>query len=78
VSDNCDTSLATIFENLSAEQYLSVPEISKLLGVSEKTVRGWVYKKILKPVKLGPRLIRFKKEDIELWISQSKGEIHGN
>ncbi len=60
------------------EQYLSVKDISVLYGVSEKTVRGWIYKGILTPERVGPRLIRFKKSDIEQWVSQKKGEPYGN
>ena len=69
---NRATNPGQIFENFLVEQYLSVKDISKLFGVPEKTVRGWVYKKLLIPERLGPRLIRFKKTDIELWISKQK------
>jgi excisionase family DNA binding protein len=59
------------------EQYLSVRELAELLGVSQKTVRGWVYKGLLSPIKAGPRLIRFKRNDVEQWISSNKGENYG-
>lgn len=68
----------SLFENRMLEHYLSVKEVSKLFGVPEKTVRNWVYKKILSPIKLGPRLIRFKKSDIEKWVSQQQGDTNGN
>lgn len=71
VGENRNTSETSIFDN-QAEQYLSVKEVAIHLGVSEKTVRGWVYKGLLNPEKIGPRLIRFKRKDIELWISQPK------
>lgn len=64
-----------LFE-ITAAQFLTVRDVATLFKVPEKTVRNWVYKGDLKPIKLG-RLIRFKKEDIELWISKQNGGIHG-
>jgi excisionase family DNA binding protein len=67
-----------IFEIPKAEHYLSVKDVAETYGVSQKTVRGWIYKKLLLPERIGPRLIRFKKSYIEQWISKFKGEIHGS
>ena len=63
---------------IESAEFLSVKDVSVLLGVSEKTVRGWVYKKLLIPERVGPRLIRFRKKDIESWISKFKGDANGD
>lgn len=53
-------------------EYLSVRDCSRLIGVSERTIRGWIYKGLIHPIRIGPRLIRFKREYIEQWILQHK------
>ncbi len=77
MKNKSNTQVAKLFE-IQVEQFLSVKQVSASYGVSEKTVRGWVYKGLLKPIKVGPRLIRFKKEDIDQWISRKTGEIYGS
>ena len=55
-----------------AKKRLSVKELADYLGVAPKTIYGWVYKGIIEPERVGPRLIRFDVEKIEKWILHSK------
>ena len=66
----------SIFEN--QQEYLSVKDLSEKFRVSNKTVRNWIYKGVLVPEKIGPRLVRFKKSYIEQWVSQWREETDGN
>jgi excisionase family DNA binding protein len=55
-----------------AKKRLSVKELADYLGVAPKTIYGWVYKGLITPEKIGPRLIRFDLEKIEQWILHAK------
>lgn len=50
---------------------IDIKELSKLLGISDKTVYGWVHQKRIPFVKLGG-VLRFDMEDIEKWIQKNK------
>jgi excisionase family DNA binding protein len=58
-----------------AKKRLSVKELADYLGVAPKTIYGWVYKGLIQPERVGPRLIRFDLEKIEQWILQSKENL---
>ena len=67
-----------IFENrIEEDEYLTVEDVSKLLKVPRKTIYGWIYRKQIQPIKLGPRLLRFSRSYIDQWVSQ-KGDSHGS
>lgn len=70
--ENCDISRASFFEN-SDSKLLTVDELARLLSVPRKTIYGWIYRGRIKPLKIGPRLIRFDKDYIARWIL-TKGE----
>lgn len=61
--DHCTN---TLFENL-----LTYDQLSDLLRVSVKTLRDWVYKRKIPFLKVG-KLIRFKRSEIELWITRKE------
>lgn len=48
-------------------------DVAEHFGVSVRTVRRWVADGYLKPVRVGPRLIRFRPEDIEALESRAGG-----
>tara|TARA_R110001583_G_scaffold19264_1_gene75573 strand:+ start:1437 stop:1619 length:183 start_codon:yes stop_codon:yes gene_type:complete len=48
-------------------------ELAELLGVSQTTVWRWRKQKILQePIKLGSRLVGWRKEDIDEWLARQK------
>jgi excisionase family DNA binding protein len=50
---------------------LTLPEVSKYLGVNPKTVRRWVASRRMPCVRVGTRL-RFDVGDIVSWVRQRK------
>ncbi len=51
------------------KQYLTINEVCELTGLKKQTIYVEVYKRTIPFVKFGPRLLRFKREDIEAWMS---------
>ena len=58
-----------LFKNL-IEDLISVDDLSKILKVPKKTIYGWIYRKKIIPIKIGPRLLRFNRSYIDQWVSQ--------
>ena len=50
---------------------IDTKELSNLLGVSEKTLYGWVHQRKIPFLKMGG-LLRFDLGDIEKWIQKKK------
>ena len=50
---------------------INIKELSESLGVSDKTLYGWVHQKRIPFVKVGG-LLRFDMKDIEKWIQKNK------
>jgi excisionase family DNA binding protein len=67
---------SVFFENSvgTKAKLLSVDELAQYLGVSKKTVYGWVYRHWITPERIGPRLIRFNLEKIEQWIASQNAK----
>ena len=58
-----------LFNNL-IEDLISVDDLARILKVPKKTIYGWIYRKKIIPIKIGPRLLRFKRSYIDQWVSQ--------
>lgn len=62
--------------NIKLEELLSLEQAAKILNVSTQTLRRWDLQGILKAVRVGNRKgvgdRRYKKEDIENYISHKK------
>lgn len=56
------------------QEFLSVKDVAKYLGVQEMTVYRYLqrYKRPLPSMKLSQRKILVKKEDLESWLNESK------
>jgi excisionase family DNA binding protein len=61
----------------SGEKLLNVPEISKLIGVKESTIRKWVHERRIPFLKVG-RCVRFRPSSIEAWLKRSSFEGRSN
>ena len=55
------------------ENWLSLEEIARYLGVSRDTVRNWIKKEGIPAHKIG-RLWRFKKSEVDNWVSESNSK----
>lgn len=52
---------------------LTVEDVATRCQVKKKTVYNWIYKGLITPIKVGPRLVRFEPKEVERWISR-KGD----
>ena len=70
--------MATLPVNLSEQQpFLTPREVSDLLQVSVQTVRRWIKEEDLPAYKVGPRIWRIKKADLDEWLDQQRNETEG-
>ncbi len=53
------------------DRWLSVEEIADYLGIKKDTVYKWVRKRNMPAHKVG-RLLKFQKEEIDLWIKEGR------
>lgn len=56
--------------------FWTVPEVAEYLSVKPSTVYSWVRRNELSHYKIG-RIVRFKKEDIDLWMEGHRKEKDG-
>jgi excisionase family DNA binding protein len=60
-------------EHTSSDQhhavFLSYAEASHLLGVKTGTLYSWVSRRMIPFVRLSPRVVRFRRTDLEEWLS---------
>lgn len=60
----------SIFENkIGSLRYVTVDELADIFGISEKTVRHWIYEETIPCERLGSR-IRFNPYSIARWFSE--------
>ncbi|MBT3270697.1 helix-turn-helix domain-containing protein [Candidatus Poribacteria bacterium] len=57
-------------------QLVKVEDIAEMLGVSAKTVYGWVYEGTIPFVKPTRGTLRFRVRDIEAWLEQRTHRPH--
>lgn len=55
------------------EQFLTTNEIAEILRVHQRTVQRWISSNRLKATKVGPKILRVRKQDFDEFIkSQSQ------
>ncbi len=47
---------------------LSYSQASEMLNVKVNTLYGWVARKVIPFVRLGPRVVRFDRAELEAWV----------
>jgi excisionase family DNA binding protein len=52
--------------------FLTPQEVSDLLQVSVQTVRRWINEEELPAYKVGPRMWRVSKADLDTWLEQQR------
>lgn len=51
------------------EQFLTTGEIAEILRVHQRTVQRWISSKRLKATKVGPRILRIRKQDLDEFLT---------
>jgi len=61
------------------DQLLGLKDVAHLLGVSEQLVMRLVHRKELVYVRVGVKLLRFRREDVQEYIRQQRvAAVHPN
>jgi excisionase family DNA binding protein len=56
------------------EKFLTTNEIAEILRVHQRTVQRWVSSNRLKATKVGPKILRVRKQDLDEFLeSQNQG-----
>jgi len=56
------------------KEFLTIEELSDRLGVKKTTLYSWVASGLIPHLRLGRRLIRFRKEDIDQWLESQRAD----
>lgn len=67
--------MPTLPVNPEEERFLTPKEVSDLLQVSVQTVRRWIKDEDLPAYKVGPRMWRIRRADLDGWLGQQYTEI---
>lgn len=51
------------------ERLLNIDNVSKMLGVTKATIYSWTSKNKIPHIKLSKRLLKFREEEIKLWLT---------
>lgn len=53
-------------------QYLKYAQAAVLLSVKVPTLYSWVSRGLIPHVRLSPRVVRFRRDDLERWLEQRR------
>lgn len=56
------------------ENYISIEEAAEYLGVKPSTIRTWIKTKEMPAHKIGGKLWKFKRSEIDAWVDSEKGK----
>ncbi|MGQ0506758.1 MAG: helix-turn-helix domain-containing protein [Myxococcaceae bacterium] len=51
-------------------EMLNYPDAARLLGVCVGTLYCWVHERRIPHVRLGPRLVRFRRAELDGWLAE--------
>lgn len=57
---------------LTNENYISIEEAAEYLGVKPSTIRTWIKTKALPAHKIGGKLWKFKRSEIDEWVKRGE------
>jgi excisionase family DNA binding protein len=64
--------MSTLSASSEEQPFLTPQEVSELLQVSVQTVRRWIKEEDLPAYKVGPRMWRISKLDLDGWLEQQR------
>lgn len=56
----------------SNDNYISIDEAAIYLGVKTATIRSWIKNKGMPSHRVGGKLLKFKKSEIDAWIDSTE------
>lgn len=57
-------------DDQSPSPFMSYAEATQLLGVKTGTLYSWVSRRVIPFVRLSPRVVRFRREDLDRWLAE--------
>lgn len=54
------------------DNYISIDEAAEYLGVKTSTIRTWIKKKNMPSHRVGGKLLKFKRSEIDEWVNSEK------
>ena len=64
--------MSALIAGSEEQSFLTPQEVSELLQVSVQTVRRWIKEEDLPAYKVGPRMWRISKLDLDGWLEQQR------
>lgn len=56
------------------DNYISIEEAAEYLGVKASTIRTWIKAKGMPAHRVGSKLLKFKRSEIDEWVNSEKNE----
>lgn len=53
----------------SIDKYIKIDEVADYLGVRPSTIRAWIKSKGMPHYRVGGKLLKFKRSEIDKWIN---------
>ncbi|GLI52204.1 hypothetical protein TSYNTROOL_22900 [Tepidanaerobacter syntrophicus] len=60
--------------NQNKDNYISIEEAAEYLGVKASTIRTWIKTKGMPSHRVGSKLLKFKRSEIDEWVNNEKCE----
>lgn len=58
----------------NTDNYISIEEAADYLGVKTSTIRSWIKKKNMPSHRIGGKLLKFKRSEIDEWVNGEKNK----
>lgn len=62
-------------ENTLNDNYIGIEEAAEYLGVKAATIRSWIKAKGMPFHRVGGKLLKFKKSEIDEWVNSGKSAM---
>lgn len=56
------------------DNYIGIDEAAEYLGVKTSTIRSWIKKKNMPFHRVGGKLLKFKRSEIDEWVNSEKNK----
>lgn len=54
------------------DNYINIEEAAEYLGVKTSTIRSWIKKENMPSHRVGGKLLKFKRSEIDEWVNSEK------